>query len=74
MTHLKIGKMVRFTDSTATTTKDEVVVAEGIVNGEPITDGLGAVTHVPVFAKRDNGRESTTIYVHVSNLMERGAA
>lgn len=47
--------------------ESEPVVATGVVNGEPIQDGDN--TWVPVWTRRDHGREATTIYVHGSNIL-----
>lgn len=65
----KKGERWTFADSEATVTDGEAGVAEGVVNGEPIADDAGNVTHVPIFAERDNGREPTTIYVARRNLL-----
>jgi hypothetical protein len=68
-TDYPMGARVTFGDATATTTTDPVV-ATGTINGDPLTDDDGTVRFVPVFAERDNGREATTVYVAVANVME----
>jgi hypothetical protein len=69
LTQLKPGDRVAFSDSQATTSTGEEGVAEGTVNGEPIADDAGAITHVPIWAERDNGREATTIFVGAANIL-----
>lgn len=69
MSEYAIGAEVTFADATATTSTGEPGVASGVVNGEPFTDDGGEVTHVPVWCVRDNGREPTTIFVAVPNIL-----
>lgn len=65
-----IGARVTFADQNATVSHGKPGLVTGVVNGPPITDDDdGIVLAVPVFAARDNGRESTTIFVHPSNIM-----
>lgn len=63
------GMHVSFHDSEATVSDGKSGVCTGMVNGEPIRDDDGAITHVPVWAERDNGRESTTIFVSIHNML-----
>lgn len=65
----KPGMRVAFADQNATVSTDEPSVVTGLVNGEPYTDEFGEVTHVPVWAERDNGREATTIIVAINNML-----
>lgn len=65
-----IGVLVTFADATATVSHGEAGIARGRVNGSPVTDDEGAVTHVPVWASRDNGREATTVFVAIENVMD----
>jgi hypothetical protein len=65
----KIGMKVCFADASATVSDNEPHVVEGMVNGEPYADDDGTVTHVPVWAARDNGREATTIIVAIDNML-----
>lgn len=64
-----VGARATFADATATTSKGEPGVAHGVINGPPITDDEGAVTHIPVWCQRDNGREATTVYVATANVL-----
>jgi hypothetical protein len=64
-----MGARVTFADQNATVSHGKPGLVSGTVNGEAITDDEGTVLAVPVFAARDNGRESTTIFVHPSNIM-----
>lgn len=67
-----LGSRVDFVDAgTVTSSAEDQVMATGMVNGPCVrrrhdddTDFL-----VPVFTSRDNGRESTTIYVDVRNVL-----
>lgn len=70
MHDFRMGSKVTFADASATTSKDEMVAASGVVNGPPILGADDEVQFVPVFAKRDNGREATTIFVHVNNVLD----
>lgn len=64
------GMKVCFADAQATVSTGEPSVIEGMVNGEPYRDEeTGEVSHVPVWAKRDNGREATTIIVAIGNML-----
>lgn len=65
----KPGMNVCFADAQATVSTDEPGVVEGMVNGEPYRDEAGEMTHVPVWAERDNGREATTIIVAIDNML-----
>lgn len=65
----KQGMHVSFHDSEATVSDGTSGVCTGMVNGEPLRDDDGNVTHVPVWAERDNGRENTTIWVAISNML-----
>lgn len=56
-------------DANATVSDGLEGVATGVVNGPPITDDSGEITHVPVYTDRDNGREATTVYVAVANIL-----
>lgn len=64
-----VGTKVAFRDSNATTSTQEEGVAEGMVNDPPLRDDAGEITHIRVWAARDNGRESTTIIVPVANVL-----
>lgn len=68
-TDFPMGATVRYMDSSATVEPGDVALVEGIVNGPPIENGTGRLL-VPVFSRRSNGREPTTVYVHESNIME----
>ena len=75
-TEYPLGMAVSFADASATVTQDSadpedatVVIVTGTINGAPLRDENGEITHVPVWAERDNGREATTIIVAVANLM-----
>lgn len=65
--------VVRFVDDKSNVTSlarfGEMVLAEGQINGQPLTDDDGEVTHVPAFTERE-GREATTIFVAVSKIVE----
>lgn len=63
------GMRVSFTDANATVSDDVAGVVTGVVNGPPIRDDHGDITHIPVFAARDKGREETTIYVAIDNVL-----
>lgn len=63
------GMRVSFTDANATVSDDVAGVVTGVVNGPPIRDDHGDITHIPVFAARDKGREETTIYVAIDNML-----
>jgi hypothetical protein len=63
------GMVVSFTDANATVSDHAPGVATGTVNGPPVRNDYNEITHVPVFAKRDKGREATTIYVAVENML-----
>lgn len=65
----KPGTRLAFSDDSATTSNGEEGLATGVVNGPAMTNEAEEITHIPVFAKRDNGREATTIYVAVSNIV-----
>lgn len=65
----KMGTTVAFRDSQATVSDSSEGVSEGVVNGSPLRDDNGAITHIRVFADRDNGREATTIIVGVGNVL-----
>lgn len=67
-----MGEAVSFADASATVSDDVAGVSQGTINGPPITDDEGVVTHVPVYAERDNGREATTVWVAISNLLSWG--
>ena len=74
-----LGSRVRYADANATTSGADVVLASGVVNGEPllVPDGLvdeatglrSALLYVPVFTSRDNGREPTAVYVAHPNIV-----
>lgn len=64
-----MGARVTFADASATTSSGEPGVAVGVVNGDPVTRD-GEVKFVPVFAARDNGRESTTVLVAIDNVLD----
>jgi hypothetical protein len=69
-----MGAEVTFADASATTSTEEVGVAKGTVNGPSIHDPeTGKVTHVPVWAERDNGREPTTVFVAIDNILNPAA-
>lgn len=68
----EVGETISFADQSATVTTDDLVVAEGTVNGPPIFIEGGFM--VPAWCERDNGREATTVYVHSSNLLARKAS
>ena len=63
------GTRIAFRDSEATVSDGSEGVCEGTINGEPIRDDDGAATHLRVWAARDNGREATTIFVGVGNVL-----
>jgi len=65
----KMGTRLAFRDCTATVSDEVDGISTGTVNGPPLTDYEKRVTHVPVFAERDNGREPTTIYVAVEDIV-----
>jgi hypothetical protein len=65
-----MGALVTYADADATTSRGMTGVAGGIVNGPAICDHAGDVSHIPVWSERDNGREPTTVYVHVANVLE----
>lgn len=69
MTAYERGARVRYADGSATTS-DGMVLAEGVVNGDPVSNGV--LTYVPVWSERDSGREPTTIYVDSRNIVEVG--
>ncbi len=49
--------------------RGELTTTVGTVNGRPVTDpATGKVAYVPVWTARE-GREATTIYVAVGNIL-----
>jgi hypothetical protein len=64
-----LGATMTFVDANATVSDGVAGLRTGVINGPPITDYDDSTLYVPVFAKRDNGREPTTIWVHVANVM-----
>lgn len=65
----KPGTRVSYADDSATVSDGVTGVSSGVVNGPPLLDDDGEPTHVPVFTERDNGREATTVWVAVENLL-----
>lgn len=65
----KPGTRLTYADGEATVSDGMAGLVTGTVNGPPITDDEGNVSHVPVFTERDNGREATTVYVAVTNIV-----
>lgn len=63
------GMRVSYTDANATVSDGVAGIATGAVNGPPIRDDHGDITHIPVFTERDHGREATTIYVAIDNML-----
>lgn len=63
MNEYPLGAKVTFADASAVVASGETVVAHGVVSGEA-GDG-----YVPVFAERSGGREATTIYVAIANIL-----
>lgn len=70
MARYEMGQRVTFLDENATTSTGEVGVAHGIVNGGTVTDDATGITYVPLWCARDNGRESTTVYVAEPNILD----
>lgn len=68
---LKPGTPVAFVDGGNVLTAEDLAACEGVVNGEPVLDEREVCIAVPVWAERDNGREATTIFVAVANLLGR---
>lgn len=68
-----VGEVWSFADNAATVSDGTMSVASGVVSGEPLCDREGRVTHVPIFAERDHGREATTVFVAVENLLGKAA-
>lgn len=64
-----LGATLVFVDANATVSDDSTVAARGVVNGPPLLDEDGVVFLVPVFVAWDHGREATTVYVHVTNVL-----
>lgn len=68
-----MGATVTFADDVATVSLAKMgnvtVLASGIVNGKPVTDDAGRVLYIPCWCERE-GREATTIYVGVGNIVE----
>ena len=67
-----MGSRVHYVDTgTVVSSLEEQVLVTGVVNGPPVQrrhdDDQDFL--VPVFSSRDNGRESTTIYVDVRNVV-----
>ena len=69
MNPYRMGARVYYADANATVSNGAAGIAAGTVNGEPIRDGAGAIQYVPVFTARDHGREPTTVFVAVSNIV-----
>lgn len=67
MDNYRIGQHVKFRDANATTSQGEEVVASGVVNGEPSMDGGPML--IPVWSRRDGGREPTTVFVNARNII-----
>lgn len=66
---LTIGNHVVYSDN-GVVVKGESALCEGIINGDPLHDEeTGEVMMVPVFSERSDGREPTTIYVHIANIL-----
>lgn len=63
-----LGATLVFMDANATVSDSLEGAVRAPINGPPIM-GDGAVIMIPVFAARDNGREATTVYVHVTNVL-----
>ena len=70
----KNGATVVFFDPNGTTVNGSASISQGIINGEPLDEpeGSGVPAYIPVWAERDGGREPTTIYVSVHNLIQVG--
>ena len=65
-----MGAVVRYTARGEVAQDDSgPVTASGFVNGNPYLDDDGQVEYVPVWSKRDHGREATTIVVHIENVI-----
>ena len=64
------GDVVTFYDPSGIAVKGEKALCRGTCNGNTHDDDAW----VPVWTERDGGREPTTIYVHVANLLSWGAA
>ena len=62
-----MGATVTFIDPTAVVTQ-AMSVCTGFING-PVIDVDGE-SFVSVWAERDNGRESTSVFVHSSNVLK----
>lgn len=61
--------LVSYADAGTVMSDDAPGVVTGIVNGEPMRDGMNRITHVPVYTERDNSREATTIWVAIENML-----
>lgn len=64
-----MGARVTYGDANATVSDGVEGLVTGTVNGLPICHDTGAVWRVPVWTSRDKGREPTTIYVPVENVV-----
>ena len=64
------GSVVVFRDPNGNVVFGKESVAEGMVNGDTLDNDDGSPEYVPVWCSRDRGREQTTVYVHVSNVIE----
>lgn len=72
VTDFPVGARVNYIDAgVVTSSRDEQVLVTGVVNGPCVQrrhdDDVDFL--VPVFSSRDNGREPTTVYVDVRNVM-----
>lgn len=65
-----MGARVTYADANAAVSDGVAGLVSGVINGEPIHDDDGAVLFVPVYTRRDHGREATTVFVAVSNIVD----
>lgn len=65
-----MGATVTFADANATVSDGVIGLRTGTVNGPALcNEDTGEVLLVPVWSERDHGREATTVYVSVANII-----
>jgi len=65
----KLGDTLRFRNRGTLLDSPDDAVIEGTINGEPLTT-IDGFMYVPAWTERDRGREATTVYVHVGNVVD----
>lgn len=65
-----LGTRITFIDPNGNTRRGSTSISTGLVNGPALPDDDGLPEFLPCWCARDNGREHTTIYIHVSNILD----